>query len=257
MEFELKGGVLIIGSLFWQDDKNPQKKDELRLKWRQENLNITQSVEVEIPIRYGRFSKEASYTMVFDNSLSKEDYGTGKAVPFLNSKSTLNQLNSLTHSLSEIEGGTTNTFIKGFKDVWCVCGIVFNPAVPKEVKANILQKWGSKLKENQTGYQTFKKSAEKYSMSQSGELLIRWPDNLDSLDLLIATSTKPKKRENSIELTPKEIANYMHNRNYFLPNIHHGIRTFQDNDILDELKFLPRTVEYNSIPDDKDKDSTP
>lgn len=75
---KLKGGVIIIGSLLW-DDKNKRKN------WRKGHLNCDEAFRVELPIRYGRYSKDRrkEYTMVFskDCQKNKKRSGTGWIFP--------------------------------------------------------------------------------------------------------------------------------------------------------------------------------
>lgn len=53
----LKGGVLIIGSLLWQDSSTDVPGDNLRKRWRTEHLDMNHKVAVKVPIRYGRYSR--------------------------------------------------------------------------------------------------------------------------------------------------------------------------------------------------------
>ena len=61
-------GVLIIGSLYW-DNAN-------REQWRQERLDPNHKLCVHAPIRYGRQSANRgnSYTMVFSTGLREADF---------------------------------------------------------------------------------------------------------------------------------------------------------------------------------------
>lgn len=53
-------GVLIIGSLYWDDDK-PHREE-----WRRDRLRMDNRQYVKVPIRYGRYSEtRKGYTMVF------------------------------------------------------------------------------------------------------------------------------------------------------------------------------------------------
>jgi hypothetical protein len=237
MEFELKGGVLIIGSLFWQNQRDKKDKN-LRKLWREECLNMSLVSDVEVPIRYMRFSKDKCYTMVFDNTIKPENFGIAKAIklkksPFLN----FNEIKSEVKKLSNIEGRFCDNFIKGQKDAsvaWCVCSILFNPkTISTEQKEHILNEWVAEFKKNEVGYNKFILSPELYSLKKTGELDIPWPKELGDLDFLIATSTMPLKRDGIEEITPLEIANYLTNRDYFYPNIENGIKTYQDDEILE------------------------
>ena len=64
---KLKGGVIIIGSLIWED--HLKKADNIRKNWRKQNL-LDKPVLAKVPIRYGRESqtRKHTYTMVFSKS---------------------------------------------------------------------------------------------------------------------------------------------------------------------------------------------
>ena len=84
----LRGGVIIIGSLLW-DNSNRQK-------WRENNLCIEKQFKVYIPIRYGRCScaRKKTYTMVFSNICYLKRYGLeiGWILPI---KAEINSFNEL------------------------------------------------------------------------------------------------------------------------------------------------------------------
>ena len=233
-ELMLNGGVLIIGSLYWQDHKD-KIGDDIRKSWRSKNLNINKSVDTSVPIKYGRFSGtkakgNQTYTMVFDNSLDESQYGNAKIVPLINQIISIEQLIGITKELSGIEGGNQN-FIKGDDEVWCICSILFNPKIDQSQKEDILNKWEENLKDNTGRYRTFARQSSLYNVSLKGELLINWPSNAENIDFLIATYTKPKARNGIEKITAEEIASYVENRPYFWPNIKHGITTYQDDEI--------------------------
>ncbi len=89
---EIKGGVIIMGSLFWEDEKNCVKgKEEVGKKrriWRENNLDLSQTKRIPLPIRYGRISsqdsRKSTYTMVLSREYLKH-LGTALVVPFRNS----------------------------------------------------------------------------------------------------------------------------------------------------------------------------
>src|SRR4030042_1351843 len=70
MYMTLNGGVIIIGSLLW---------DEKRKSWRNERLSENEKISVYLPIRYGRQSESRhnTYTMVFSNACYSKQYGLG------------------------------------------------------------------------------------------------------------------------------------------------------------------------------------
>lgn len=232
MELNLRGGVLMIGSLFWQDDLD--RGDGKRKNWRDENLLLDEVVDVKVPIRYGRFSVAESYTMVFDNSLTEDCYGKAKAVPFQETCTSMEKLLVHVERMSGVEGNGSD-FVKGNK-AWAVCGIIFNPNIDKELKQEILDKWEEKLKENKIGYESFIKSPESYNLSAVGEFLFDFPEEASEYDFLVAVSTKHKLRKGCEELDAEEIAYHVKKRPYFYPNRENGITTFQDDEIISKIK---------------------
>ena len=63
---ELKGAILIIGSLLWDPDQGNEKG--ARKTWRNKRLKMEDRVHVKVPIRYGRLSGSVHnrhFTMVF------------------------------------------------------------------------------------------------------------------------------------------------------------------------------------------------
>ena len=68
---KLKGGVIIIGSLLWQDDLKLNTNDKIRYNWRNTSLNLSEKILVKLPIRYGRYSDGNIYTMVFSMNCEK------------------------------------------------------------------------------------------------------------------------------------------------------------------------------------------
>lgn len=244
----LKAGIIIVGSLYWQDDK-AKEKDGLRKKWRDDFLDMESVVDVKVPIRYGRRSRNGKitecYTMIFDEKLPVEKYGTAKAVAFRSDKVGYSKLSELTKEISKAEGDG-ETFIKGEKYPWGVCGFLINPKLAENKKKEVKEIWNKELKKNQVCYDRFIQNPETFSMDASGQLLIDWPEDLNHFDILIAASTKPESKE----ITPvQKIIPLLNNRPYFHPNRSHGITTFQDNEILEmERSNIGKLIsEYSKV----------
>lgn len=238
----LQGGVLIIGSLFWQDHRD-KTGDTIRKDWRKDHLDMGSVKDVSVPIRYGRFSEsekkgDQTYTMVFDHTLNRNQYGVAKAVGFKRVISSFDDLIAEAKELSKAEGEGKN-LIKGIKkgnDAWCVCTILFHPKHKGEEIAQLKKNWLEKVKSTEDKHDKIKgifEAPEAYMLTTKGELDIPWPEGLDDMDFLLATSTKPRDEKGKSRLiTPKEIAKYIPNREYVIPNIECGIRTFQDEEVL-------------------------
>ncbi|MCT4643624.1 MAG: hypothetical protein N4A74_01460 [Carboxylicivirga sp.] len=236
MDIKLNGGVLLIGSLFWQDFLY-KKDDDIRKNWRNIYLNMEHVLDVSIPIRYGRFSSnDQTYTMIFDYKLPFEKYGIAKAIPFKQTNLSVENIIQNAKDMSFAEGKYDRTLIKGKKQpAWGVCGICFNPNILSIVKKELLEVWTLALEENKVGYEAFIQKSNIYSLSPDGEFLFDFPMEAKGLDFLVAISTKPKLREGVLKLDAEEIAKYATNRDYVQPNINNGITTFQDETILNAL----------------------
>jgi hypothetical protein len=81
---ELRGGIILIGSLFWDD--NIKDKDNKRKEWRDTFLEMGKTKDIKFPIRYGRESGNnyKTYTMVVSNSETykqPDNLGTAKIIP--------------------------------------------------------------------------------------------------------------------------------------------------------------------------------
>ena len=115
----MKGAVLLIGSLMWQNDSSKKTGDMERLIWRIDNLR-GKPIKVKVPIRYGRLSEapfkkwrakggekqEANqlYTMVFSSEVEQKDYGTGYLFMLQNDMINEDIILSTVKSLSKAEG---------------------------------------------------------------------------------------------------------------------------------------------------------
>jgi hypothetical protein len=88
-ENKIKGGVIIMGSLFWENEKNcvegKESEGKARREWRESNLELSKTQSIRIPCRYGRFSgkgnRKETYTMVLSREYL-EKLGTALVVPF-------------------------------------------------------------------------------------------------------------------------------------------------------------------------------
>jgi hypothetical protein len=150
--FKLRGGVLIIGSLLWQDHVVIAARDEKRKKWRAEYLLADRKIMVNTPIRYGRMSKGSpgQYTMVFSNGCARSKQGTGYFVPFSNQViRSWDDLEKEAKALSGAEGmdGNFVSVERGTANVWCVLGLLLNPEhLPKNKADSLVSKWASWIK---------------------------------------------------------------------------------------------------------------
>lgn len=246
MIMELKGAILIIGSLLWDPDQGDDKG--ARKKWRNTRLKMEDRILVKAPIRYGRLSgckPNRHYTMVFSTECEEpKKFGTAFVVPFKNETiRSFKGIENQARFLSKAEGKSNNKLCKGNNEKWCTVGAILNPKFDKSLKLKFLTFWNDLL-ENDGGLKDineYKIGSEKSVISESGEIKINWPkaiakgdqEIINNIDIVLATCTKPNiDTYPSIEDLRKDIQ--ADTRKYFLKNIENGITTFQDRKILHE-----------------------
>lgn len=189
--------------------------------------------DVEVPIRYGRKSRDGAYTMVIDN-LIKEN-GIAKLVPLARPIEKWEDLKREVNRLSEAEdSGSRFLKVNRQGDLWCICTILFRRKLDETIERKYFEKWLKALKESENGYVQFRKEFKSYSIRENGSLKISWPTNAAGYDFIIATSTMPELLS---KLSVEEIASNVSQRNYFFENIGRGIRTFEDELIIAEMIY--------------------
>jgi len=238
-DWNLKGGVIIIGSLLWGQGNG-------RKKWREKSLDEESKIRVILPIRYGRYSKDSIYTMVFSRDCQKDKkLGTGYIFSFrLKPIKGIKALLTKAKAMSKAEGMDGD-----LENDWGKIAILFNPdKINPKIKKQILLEWN---KNKQSGikkgsWKNYKLGEEEPCVNSHSELNIGWPYPLDNqraqvlseLDFLIAAVTKPKHKTKTTYPTDYEVAETVKNdtsRFYFCNNIKHGITTFQDNAIINKI----------------------
>ncbi|GJM17606.1 MAG: hypothetical protein DHS20C13_29330 [Thermodesulfobacteriota bacterium] len=232
----LKSGVLIIGSLLWQDYVH-RIGDDIRLNWRNSYLDLDNKIHVKVPIRYGRISNSEIPTMVFSNYM-KTKLGFGYLVPFKNKIHSEDQLISHTVALSVAEGMRGN-----FVTSWGVLVYLFNNnKISNEDKKEIVR-FFRKRKNRSFEIKDYKTKGERSCLTKSMKLDINWiepiaksdQEELETFDVIFATATKP----NPIRPTTKILAEKIWedtDRMYFLNNLANGIITQDDFEISSQLK---------------------
>ena len=240
----MKGGVLIIGSLLWQDDLKIGKHDEIRKKWRKKHLLMDDKVLVKAPIRYGRFSeKDDIFTMVFSTECINRKSGTAFIVPLNTYCENYQVIQTEANALADAEGMKGKFIAKTSEGgIWGVVSYLTNPALQKEQQTLLADGWKARI-QLEGGYNPsdFRLDTEKPCIDKNGKLKIRWPvavdlklkEVVDSYDFLLATATKPTvypsiKNHVTKILTDKK-------REYFLNNYKSGLTTYQDAAIIKKL----------------------
>ena len=230
----LSGGVLIVGSLLWEES-------EIRDKWRLQCLDLKQRQLVSLPIRYGRISttRNCTYTMVFSSECkTQENLGTGVFIPFTVNPINFEQLEVHVKRMISAEFNKEKNLSSQNWD-WGAMGISFNPNVqsddsPKSIAiASFLAKWAKKYS-NTFNPDDYKVGKETSVISKAGILSIDCQNLHEKIDFVIATVIKPELKNYP---TVKNIADRIvvnEYDKYFRENRREGIITFQDLEV-DEL----------------------
>ncbi len=250
-ENEIKGGVILIGSLFWEngsnaiDNSNSRKLGKKRNHWRNQFLDNDQKQVVPLPIRYGRCSstRYCTYSMVFSRS-ALEKSGNGIILPFKSEIDFSKYYQFETHviKLANVEGISKDD--NRLRKSWGCIGIYLN----KDSKHfPLLNKHWINLRRVDSEYAI--KNSRAYRINADDENRSLLDDNYvmrdeikieGDFDFLLFTYVKPKHRNPALKRypLPEEIADEIIKsgyRTYFEENRKNGIETFQD---LEILKFL-------------------
>ncbi len=233
MSWNFKGGVIIIGSLLWQDYLNPG--DDIRASWRNAHLDLNSKIPVKVPIRYGRTSGSKSskiMTMVFSNRMARNT-GFGYVVPFKRVINNKDELLCEAMALSAAEGMNGN-----FVSTWGVLAYLLNDSIIDEnSKKEIITLF--RQRRNRTfNVSEYKVGRERSCISKSSKLDINWvapvsgndKHKIDEFHFLLATATKPDNQlpnNNAIAQTIKADIQ----RKYFINNLINGIITHDDFEI--------------------------
>lgn len=248
-EKKIKGGVIIMGSLFWEDENNAiQEKADIckgknRREWRNSYLDLKLTEKTKIPILYGRCSssRKCTYTMVFSNlALDKESYGL--VIPYKSEIDFSNYLNFKRQAqiLADIEGISKDG--NRLRKSWGCIGLYINP---KSTFSSIIAKNWQTLRLTDSEYQ---KKATQYRLKEGYDASLLTDDYLLSkecsintdIDFLYFTYIKPEHRNKKEQRfpTPQEIAEEMLRsgyQTYFCQNRASGIITAEDNEIISYL----------------------
>jgi len=232
-------GVLIIGSLLW---------DEKRHVWREARLDLTSAQTVTAPIRYGRLSASRgnTYTMVFSRLCT---VGQGKVIRCAHSVSTSRDLIAEAEALWKAEQPLADAGRIG-SDWGCVV-LLRNPE--RQIPKDILKAWAERVGQEPNYGRVSQSDEEGRLICERGILRIPWPRLVGGgepvqLDLLLATANNPTFAGASHAYPSVEtIANAWNaagskHAEYFWRNTENGIRTFQDDAIRALLHHLREEV---------------
>jgi hypothetical protein len=222
-------GILVIGSLYWEDDN-------IRQAWRRDRLRMQEAVDVRAPIRYGRISEGRgnTYTMVFSRGCEP---GQAKVVPCQDEVRTPADLvEEAEHLWAAERKAPRNGRINAG---WGCVTLLPNPH--REIHAEILNGWAARVaRARAKPYgNVWQAPGEGVLVNERGILQIAWPTSIAdnspvALDLLLATATEPTSEGSPRRYaTAEEIAaawrkDREDNVRYFRNNVQCGIRTFDD-----------------------------
>ncbi|RDY60210.1 hypothetical protein [Flagellimonas nanhaiensis] len=229
---QYRGGVLMIGSLFWDPS-------EIRHNWRSRHLKpLETAIDVQIPIRYGRISKsrDDTFTMVFSKEIEGgESMGRGKFLEFHGNPKSPEELINEGLELIKAECNTTELNFSVFNWSWGTIGIGLNPKTAISDKSGFgpfIEHWSNQYgRRKPLDPDEYKVGQENRVITPSGILEIVWPRELTEIDYFITTLTKSGLTNYP---SAEEIAKAMHDakdRTYFENNVKYGILTFQDEQI--------------------------
>jgi hypothetical protein len=231
---EFKGGAIIIGSLFWE--KTPK-----RTKWRQVYLEtIENKTPVPIRIRYGRKSntRQDTFTMIVSNH-PYTDFGTAYILPFKERVLNARNLESQAFAMAKAEGLWKKTEPSLNKN-WGTVGLLINPKLEKSRSLEIVRdRWAKLYSEYDWDKLDYQIENEPELIDENGFLNIEWTEEMNDFDFLIATLTVPNPKKFLNEQTIADKINETGYDEYFLNNYQNGIRTFQDEGIIEKLKSRP------------------
>ena len=242
----MNGGVIMIGSLFWDN------QEEGRKRW-WEHLDFSQKIRVALPIRYGRSSsknRKHTYSMVFSNELEKSKrMGYGYVIPFIKETNTKEDFQAEVIALAKAEGFEGNRIGAN----WGVTCLKINPRIKPSSVSIIMDYWNNlitnKINQNLLNIEDFGGEAEDKSVTDN--YMFNISDSIfkqiSGLDYVLATSNALKHRKTEEIKYPnfKEIARAMYEGNYyeyFLRNRMHRITTYEDRLISKILKKKYRIV---------------
>ncbi|MCC5916517.1 MAG: restriction endonuclease subunit S [Cryomorphaceae bacterium] len=224
---KLKGAVLIIGSLWWDENS-------FRKKLRDDYLLMSESKLVDAPIRYGRFSdKRKTYTMVFSSSLvTKSQKGKAYLIPILEKYCNTESVIEVAHAIINAEYKSIYENER-FNWGWGCLPLLLNPKKQNSQIQTLSSLWNDHFS-NGFNPDHYKVGDESPSVNRNGQLQIPWSSEFNNFDFIISTSTKPNS--DSYPDSKRLIEIFKQDDKYFRKNVDSGISTFQDKEIADGLK---------------------
>lgn len=231
----MKGAVLIIGSLLWEDETNAldNEQGKLRSDWRNA-LDMRSKLNVDVPIRYGRKSstRRCTYTMIFSNSA---EFGKGVIIPFKRKTTGFDTLKEQAINLSYAEGISSIKYPDRLISSWGVVGIIFNKSKEDKLK-DIINRWHFEFRDFKNSNK-FRLKDEKPSVLDNGELnfKVQIPENID---YVFATPVIPNVNEypNKKKIIEAIMESKPRYDTYLIKNFENGIRVKGDKEIIRSIQ---------------------
>ncbi len=230
---ELNVGILMIGSLYWDEGR---RKD-----WRAARLSAESEYTITAPIRYGRKSRGGTYTTVFSSSAP---LGTAKVLRCKNPIGSAEELIAEAEYLWMAERLSDRANHK-ISAAWGCVALLVNPA--SQIPKSVISGWDRHVRQAQDYGRVPQGPGEEPLVTDAGIMQLPWPLLLDQnipvpVDLLLTSITHPTLEGDAHSYaTPEAIAagwgaDASDEVRYFRNNRAHGIRTFEDDAILEELR---------------------
>ncbi len=274
---QIKGGVLIIGSLLWQDGSTNEPWDHVRSNWRKQYIDENNPIKVKVPIRYGRYSYNTPlpikinkvgmgypltilghsnftnelYTMVLSKAYdTSEKLGTAFVYPLKQDIFTLDDVKANVKALSKAEGIYINDTTY-FRKKWGAISVWINQNRDSDLKYEIINLFQNKIA-NPDFLEKFEgfKGDPSSILNEDGTLgLLDIPtvdpsqqQLIDNLDFILTAVTVPKNKNEEVKKYPDfdQIGKFAQQdvRRYFQNNHKNEIVTFDDKKINEKYRLV-------------------
>lgn len=224
---KLSCGVLLIGSLLWDDEKD-------RDKWRNEDLKLDKKMPLKLPIRYGRRSesRKNTFTMVFSNDCSSTP-GKAYLVPYKSPVTTTKDLLERAIRLARAEGIDKSKRDRIYSS-WSCVALFINSKTTSAASKKVCTFWKQQYR-NVINPSCYSVPNEEPCIDEHGFLRLNYEVDCKGYDLLLATpvTIDAARYPTADEIAAAMIANDY--QEYFRSNKRNKIETFQDNEIIQRL----------------------
>lgn len=217
----MRVGVLVVGSLLWDERVE-------RERWRESRLELDGRIQFPAPLRYGRTSSSRgnTFTMTIDRGMST---GRGVLIPCRQDVSTLKDLAQEAELLWAAESFQERPNVIGAG--WGCVGAIF-----REEGERLAAEWSVYFKAN--GGKAIPPLTDDGALQM--EWSKRWTDGAEDVDIILATATRPDSA-NPLIPDPLAVADRWADQSkgyeqYFFENVRNGIRTEDDFQIWQRLE---------------------